>query len=74
MSGRQKKCTEATIVAGAGSAAGVVATKVAGITAVGWLTKAVTGGGAAAGPVGAAIGALVGLAGYGLYKAISDDD
>lgn len=74
MSDRKKKCTEATIAAGAGSAAGAAVTKVAGVTAVGVLTKGAAGGGAAAGPVGAAIGALVGLAGYGLYKVFSDDD
>ena len=73
MSDRKTKCTEAAIAAGTGSAAGVAATKVAGITAVGVLTKGAAGGGAAAGPVGAAIGALVGLAGYGLYQIFSDD-
>ena len=74
MNDRKEKCTEATIAAGAGSAAGAVAAKAAEVTAVGWLTKAATGGGAAAGPVGAAIGAFGGLAVYGLYKVFSDDD
>lgn len=56
-----------------GSAAGLAATKVAGLNAVGMI-----GGGAgigwAAGPVGALGGAVVGLAGYGLYKLFSEND
>lgn len=61
------------IAKAAGSAAagaGVVAAS--GFTAIG----AIGGGagmGAAAGPVGIAVGALAGLAFYGISKALSDD-
>ena len=70
---RKKKCTEAAIAAGVGSATGAAAAKVGGVTAVGVLMKGAAGGGAAGGPVCAVVGALVGLAGYGVWKVVSDD-
>lgn len=73
MSNRKKKYTEATIAAGAGSAVGAAAAKLGGVTAVGWLTKAAASGGAAGGPAGAVLGGLLGLAGYAVYKVVSDD-
>ena len=70
---RKRKCTEAAIAAGVGSAAGVAAAKVWGVTAVGVLMKGAAGGGAAGGPAGAVLGGLLGLAGYGVWKVFSDD-
>jgi len=63
----------AVLSAGGGAVAGygtVIATQA---TAIGILTKTAAGIGAAAGPVGAALGAVAGLAGYGIYKAIWGD-
>jgi len=53
-----------------GTVAGVAVVEATGATAIGVLAAG-AGWGAAAGPVGAAAGALVGLAGYGLYKLFS---
>ena len=64
------KATGAT-VAGAGIGYGVVAAT--GVTAASFVGGG-TGIGAAAGPVGAAIGATVGLAAYGVYKVFSSDE
>ena len=62
-----EKATGAT-VAGAGIGYGVVAAT--GVTAASFVGGG-TGIGAAAGPVGAAIGAITGLASYGIYKVIT---
>jgi hypothetical protein len=56
-------------VLGAGVGYGTVAAT--GVTAAA-MTGTGAGFGAAAGPVGAVIGAAVGLAGYGLYRLFSD--
>ena len=58
-------------VVGAGVGYGAVA--VTGVTAAA-MTGTGAGFGAAAGPVGAVIGAVVGLAGYGLYRLFGDDE
>ena len=70
---RKKKCIEATLATGLGTATGFGCSKLAGATAVGLLLKG-AGTGAAAGPVGAALGAIGGLACYGVYKVFRDDD
>jgi len=58
-------------VVGAGVGYGAVAAT--GVTAAA-MTGTGAGFGAAAGPVGALIGATVGLAGYGLYRLFRDDE
>jgi len=58
-------------VVGAGVGYGAVAAT--GVTAAA-MTGTGAGFGAAAGPVGAVIGAAVGLAGYGLYRLFGDDE
>ncbi len=59
------------IKAGAATAGGGVVgygvVTIAGTTCIGWLTAG-AGGGCAAGPVGIVAGAVVGLAGYGIYR------
>lgn len=58
------------VVVGAGVGYGAVAAT--GVTAAA-MTGTGAGFGAAAGPVGAAIGAVVGLASYGVYRLVSDN-
>ena len=62
------------IVAGGtiGAVSGGVATSLAGLTAIGVVGKGV-GIGAAAGPVGAIVGGLVGVAAVSVIKAVKSD-
>ncbi len=63
--------TSEAITAGAattgGAVVGYVTMSVAGISAIGAVGEGACVG-SAAGPVGTAVGALIGLAGYGLYR------
>ena len=61
------RALEATGSAAAGAGIGVGAVTASGLTAAGMVGSG-TGIGAAAGPVGAAAGALVGLAFYGVFR------
>ena len=58
--------------AAVGAGVGYGAVAATGVTAAA-MTGTGAGFGAAAGPVGAAIGAVVGLAGYGLYRLFNDE-
>lgn len=59
--------------AAAGAAVGYGAIAASGLTAAGMVGGG-AGIGAAAGPVGAAIGAITGLAAYGIYKLFEDGE
>ncbi|MDQ5911238.1 MAG: hypothetical protein QG599_3335 [Pseudomonadota bacterium] len=59
--------------AAAGAAVGYGAIAATGLTAAGMVGGG-AGIGAAAGPVGATIGAITGLAAYGLYRLFADGD
>jgi hypothetical protein len=72
MAKKNNESYKAGAAAAAGGAAGYAATTASGMTAIGVIGKG-AGMGAAAGPVGAAAGALIGLAGYGLYRLFTDD-
>lgn len=65
-----KEVTKATGSAIVGVVVGGLAVEAAGLTAIGAVGSG-TGFGAAAGPVGMALGALGGLAFYGIYKAFN---
>ena len=68
MKSKTEKTATATAAAATGAAAGYGA-----VAATGMFGGGPEFGGAAAGPVGAAMGALAGLVGYGLYKLWGDD-
>lgn len=72
LDGKTKRVLQAAISAGGGAVAGKAVTTATGMAAVGMVGKG-AGVGAPAGPVGAAAGALIGLAIYGLFKVLSDD-
>jgi phage tail tape-measure protein len=68
-----KKTGQAGAAGATGAAAGYAATRIAGMSAAAMVGRC-AGIGCSAGPVGVAIGALAGLAIYGLVEAILDED
>ena len=64
----KSELTKAAGAAGIGAAAGYGSVVATGMSAFGMIGSG-AGFGAAAGPVGLAIGALAGLAAYGVYRA-----
>ena len=72
MQQRTKSLLQAAGAAGAGALAGKGTVMMTGMSAVGMVGQG-AGVGAAAGPLGVVAGAIVGLAGYGLIRALRDD-
>jgi len=65
--------TEEAKVAASSAAAGYSAAVAAPVTALGCIGTG-TGLGTAIGPVGTVLGAVVGLAGYGVYRLVTSDE
>ena len=68
-----KKYVNTTIASTVGSVLGATAIRMSGMVAVGMVGKG-TGVGSAAGPVGAVLGGIAGLAVYGLYVVAKSDE
>jgi len=68
-----RKVDQARVAGTTGAAVGLVATRLAGVSAAAMVGRG-AGFGCAAGPVGMVVGGLAGLALFGLIEAICDDD